>query len=48
MSSLAQKIKVRASELGFSGIGIVPVAALDNEGRRVNKWLENGYHGTMA
>ncbi len=48
MSSLAQKIKVRASELGFSGIGIVPAAALDNEGRRLNKWLENGYHGTMA
>ena len=48
MLSLAQKIKVRASELGFSGIGIVPAAALDNEGRRLNEWLENGYHGTMA
>lgn len=48
MSSLAQKIKVRASELGFSGIGIVPAAALDNEGRRLNEWLENGFHGTMA
>lgn len=48
MSSLAQRIKVRASDLGFSGIGIVPAAALDNEGRRLNEWLENGYHGTMA
>lgn len=48
MSSLAQRIKVRASDLGFSGIGIVPAAALDNEGRRLNEWLKNGYHGTMA
>ena len=48
MSSLSQKIKAKATEIGFSGIGIVPATSLDTEGERLNKWLGNGFHGTMA
>lgn len=48
MSLLSQKIKEKATELGFSGVGIVPAAALDSDWRRLSDWLEKGFHGTMA
>lgn len=48
MPSLSQKIKDKAIEIGFSGIGIVRAEALDEEGQRLNEWLGNGFHGTMA
>lgn len=48
MPSLSQKIKEKAAEIGFSGIGIVPAAALDIEGSRLTDWLAKGFHGTMS
>ena len=48
MSSLSQKLKEKAAEIGFSGIGIVPAAALDAEGTHLQEWLDKGFHGSMA
>jgi epoxyqueuosine reductase len=41
-------IKERARAEGFTGIGIVSAASLDEEGRRLKEWLARGYHGTMS
>ncbi|MFT3744076.1 MAG: tRNA epoxyqueuosine(34) reductase QueG [Pyrinomonadaceae bacterium] len=48
MLSVAQKIKQKAAEIGFSCVGIVPATALDPEGDRLQKWLAEGFHGTMT
>ena len=48
MPSLSQKIKEKAAETGFTGVGIVPATALDTEGKRLIEWLDNGFHGRMA
>ena len=48
MPSLSRKIKDKATEIGFSGVGIVPAVALDAEGDRLRKWLDKGFQGTMA
>lgn len=47
MTSLTQKIKNKALELGFHKVGIVPVKALDAERKRLEKWLENGFQADM-
>ncbi len=44
----SQEIKLRAAEIGFSGVGIVPAASLEKEGERLNKWLDDGFHGEMT
>lgn len=41
-------IKERARAEGFTKVGIVSAASLDEEGRRLKEWLARGYHGTMS
>lgn len=41
-------IKERARAEGFTKVGIVSAASLDEEGRRLKDWLARGYHGTMS
>lgn len=41
-------IKQRAIVEGFTKVGIVSAASLDEEGRRLKEWLARGYHGTMS
>ena len=41
-------IKERARAEGFTKVGIVGAASLDEEGRRLKEWLARGYHGTMS
>ena len=48
MASFADEIKRKALEIGFTKVGIVPVAPLETEGQRLNEWLERGFHGDMA
>src|SRR5687768_14571094 len=47
VTSLADKIKGWAAELGFDKVGIVPAAALSEDQVRFEAWLELGYHGNM-
>jgi epoxyqueuosine reductase len=44
---LAEWIKSRAIELGFSGCGITEAGYLQGEKDRLENWLEKGYHGEM-
>lgn len=48
MQSLAEKIKVRAVEIGFHKVGIVEAESLAPEGVHLRSWLDNGFHGLMA
>ena len=41
-------IKERARAEGFTKVGIVSAASLDEEGRRLKEWLARGYHGNMS
>ena len=41
-------IKERARAEGFTKVGIVSAASLDEEGRRLKEWLARGYHGAMS
>ena len=43
----SETIKRYALELGFTKIGIVPVAALSEEGQRLREWIARGFHGRM-
>ena len=49
--SLAQKhtilIKQEAARLGFDACGIAEAVQLDDDARRLEQWLNNGYQGTM-
>ena len=40
-------IKERALAEGFTKVGIVSAASLDEEARRLKEWLARGYHGAM-
>ena len=44
----ADLIKNKAMELGFSGCGISKAVLLEDEARRLEKWLKAGMHGKMA
>ena len=44
----AGAIKERARLSGFTSVGIVSAASLDEEGRRLKEWLARGYHGAMS
>lgn len=46
--TLTDSIKQRARVEGFDKVGIVSAAALVNEGRLLQEWLDRGYHGEMA
>ena len=48
MSSLSDRIKIKAAELGFTKVGIARAEALTAEGRRLSQWLDSGMHGNMA
>jgi epoxyqueuosine reductase len=48
MPTLSEQIKQKAREIGFQGVGIVPAAALTDEGERLREWLANGFHGEMS
>jgi len=48
MPPLAEKIKQKAIEIGFSKVGIVPAEPLVSEGARLKDWLERGFQGEMA
>lgn len=47
MMNNAHFIKKTALELGFSFVGIAQARQLDEEARRLEEWLNRGYHGQM-
>lgn len=47
-SELTKWIKGKGQEKGFFRVGIAPVSQLEKEKRYLEKWLREGYHGTMA
>jgi epoxyqueuosine reductase len=46
--TIAEKIKAKALELGFSKAGIARCEPLDDEGARLSEWLHRGFHGSMG
>ncbi len=46
-SSLGKLIKEKAKEIGFSSIGFAKAAYMDEEARRLEKWLNQNHHGQM-
>lgn len=44
----AALIKAEAARLGFSFIGIAKAEFMDEEARRLEAWLNKGYHGEMS
>ncbi len=47
MTSLTDKIKQKAVEIGFHKVGIVRAEALKPEREHLEEWLHRGYHGEM-
>ena len=45
---LSSKIKRKASEIGFSKIGIAKAEFHLEDEFNINRWIENGYHGSMS
>jgi epoxyqueuosine reductase len=45
---LSEEIKLEARRQGFNKVGIVPAAALTEEGAKLREWLARGFHGQMA
>ena len=45
---LTHLIKSEAQELGFEQVGISKASKLEKEAPRLEKWLQNGFHGTMS
>ncbi len=48
MLSFLDKIKQKATEIGFDKCGIVRAVSLNAEGERLAEWLDLGYQGEMA
>jgi epoxyqueuosine reductase len=48
MNDLKEEIKKKAFEIGFSKIGFARVEALNAEQINFQKWLDNGFNGTMG
>jgi epoxyqueuosine reductase len=46
--SRSAQIKIRARDLGFHKVGIVPAQALSTEHAHLQDWLQRGYQGEMA
>ena len=46
-SAMSALIKTHARELGFQKVGIVRAEALVPERRRLEAWLQRGYHGEI-
>ncbi|CAN5275967.1 tRNA epoxyqueuosine(34) reductase QueG [soil metagenome] len=47
MFSFTEKIKQKASEIGFHQIGIVRAEPLESEREHLENWLERNFHGEM-
>ncbi len=47
MSLNTHQIKQKVRELGFDKVGIVPARALSEEGKELQEWLANNFHGSM-
>lgn len=47
MLSVTEKIKQKASEIGFHKIGIVRAESLESEGEHFKKWLEMNFNAAM-
>jgi epoxyqueuosine reductase len=45
--SLTYRLKTKAYELGFSGIGIAHAELLNEEENHLREWLARGYHASM-
>ncbi|MCX6120187.1 MAG: tRNA epoxyqueuosine(34) reductase QueG [Ignavibacteriales bacterium] len=45
--SLTYRIKTKAHELGFSGIGIARAEVLNEEENHIREWFARGYHASM-
>ena len=44
---ISSKIKRKASEIGFSKVGIAKAEFYQEDQFNINRWIENGYHGSM-
>lgn len=44
---ITQQIREEAQRLGFSFVGFARAQRLDEEARRLEEWLDRGYHGEM-
>jgi epoxyqueuosine reductase len=44
---LSHRIKQKALEIGFCGVGIARASELEAEGANLREWLTRGYQGTM-
>ncbi len=47
-SALAEKLKRKALDLGFDACGIAKAQHLNDEAKRLETWLTNGQHASMA
>ncbi|PVB60707.1 tRNA epoxyqueuosine(34) reductase QueG [Labrenzia sp. 011] len=47
-STLLTAFAERASGLGFDGVRVAPADAIPEAGDRLRRYLDNGFHGTMA
>jgi len=47
-SQLAKQLKLEAARLGFDACGIAEARQLDDEAKRLEVWLANGQHASMA
>jgi len=47
MTPKAEDIKDKARMIGFDKVGIVPAAALTEEGAKLGDWVARGFHGQM-
>ncbi|MFH1701175.1 MAG: tRNA epoxyqueuosine(34) reductase QueG [Candidatus Zixiibacteriota bacterium] len=47
-TELTKSIKIKSSQLGFDAVGITSPGKMGDAIKRLNKWLEQGMHGTMA
>jgi epoxyqueuosine reductase len=46
-TKITELIKIKASSLGFSAIGISKTDFLEKESKALRAWLDNGFHGEM-
>src|SRR5690606_5137631 len=47
-AGLAREVKAEAARLGFDACGISKAERLDDEARRLERWLREGRHATMG
>ena len=45
---LTERVKRKAAELGFAGVGIARAENLSNESVHLTEWLSRGYQGSMS